>query len=115
MALTPEKPVKMGETPKPPAQPAGPDTARMPVPSPMPAAWGAWLLPAYLVGLGLVFVGERIVSSAGVRYACSGLGILAATATTALRFARSGTSAGERGRAERVLAFFSIGGLAALA
>jgi hypothetical protein len=107
MALTPEKPASAGHG-------QAPDTARVPAPSPMPPALGAWLLPAYLVGLALVFVGERIVSSDGVRYACSGLGLLLATATTALRFARSGTSAGERGRAERVLAFFSTGGLGAL-
>jgi hypothetical protein len=101
-------PEKAAETPTPPT------TARLRAESPMPPSYGAWLLPAYLVGLVLVFIGERIVSSDGVRYACSGLGLLAATVTTAVRFARSGTASGERGRAERVLAFFSAGGLAAL-
>jgi hypothetical protein len=92
-----------------------PDTERLPEKSPIPASWGSLLLPGYLAGLVLVFIGERIVGSDGVRYASTGLGLLLATVTTALRFAGSGTAAGERGRAERVLAFFSTGGLAALA
>jgi hypothetical protein len=110
-----------GGTPAPSAKPAGkatdtpmPATARLPPESPMPPSYGVWLLPGYLAGLVLVFVGERIVTSDAVRYALSGLGFLSATATTAVRFARSGAGSGERGRAERVLAFFSAGGLAAL-
>jgi hypothetical protein len=95
---------------------APPDTERtVPPASPIPPAWGAWLLPSYLVGLALVFIGERIVTSDGIRYACAGLGLLLVTAATAVRFARSGTASGERGRAERVLALCSTGGLAALA
>src|SRR5262249_33376099 len=91
-----------------------PTTLKAPQGSPMPPSYGAWLLPGYLVGLLLVFIGERIVTSDGVRYTCSGLGLLGMAATTAVRFARSGTASGERGRAERALALFSTGGLAAL-
>src|SRR6185437_4512838 len=69
----------------------------------VPPSYGAWLLPGYLLSLALVFVGERIVSSDAVRYACSGLGVLGALGTTGVRFARSGAGQGERGRAERVL------------
>ena len=86
-----------------------------PTAPPVAAPFGAWLLPGYLVSLALVFFAERVAISDGARYACDGLGLLGATATTALRFARSGTARGERGRAERVLAFCSTGGLLALA
>jgi hypothetical protein len=79
-----------------------------------PPPTGAWLLPAYLVGLAFVFVGERVVTSDSSRYAFTGLGVLATIATTGLRFARSGSGGGERGRAERALAFFSAGGVFAL-
>ncbi len=76
---------------------------------------GAWLLPGYLVSLALVFFAERIAVSDGARYLGDGLGLLGVVATTAVRFARSGTADGERGRAERVLAFCSAGGLLSLA
>jgi ABC-type uncharacterized transport system len=77
------------------------------------ASYDGWLLPAYLVSLALVFAGERIVNSDTVQRVCSGLGVLGAVATTAIRFARSGKS-GERARAERVLALCSAGGVVAL-
>src|SRR5262249_38101514 len=77
--------------------------------------WGAWLLPAYLGSLVLVFIGERIVGTDSVRYAFSALGALGLAATTALRYYVM-ASAGdpERRAAERVLAHCSAGGLTAI-
>jgi hypothetical protein len=83
--------------------------------APIPASYGAFLLPAYLGALVLLFIGERIVTSDSVRYALSGLGVLGVVATTAVRFSRSGGASGERGAAERVLALCSAGGLLSIA
>jgi hypothetical protein len=77
-------------------------------------ASSAPLLPIYLASLALVFLGERVVSSDSLRYALSGLGVLGAAATTALRFARAGAGDAERQRAEGTLARLSAGGLVAL-
>jgi hypothetical protein len=77
-------------------------------------AYGAALLPAYLLGLGLVFVGERVVQSDGVRYALTGLGLAAAAGATAARFFLAKKSQGERRSAETSLARASLGGLLAL-
>jgi hypothetical protein len=81
--------------------------------APIPASYGAWLLPVYLGALVLLFIGERIVTSDGLRYAFSGLGAAGLVATTAVRLMRSG-GATERHRAERVLALCSAGGLLAV-
>jgi hypothetical protein len=78
-------------------------------------AYGAVLLPAYLVGLGLVFVGERVVQSDGLRYALGGLGLAAVFGATAARFLLAGKAEGERRAAETALARASLGGLVALA
>ncbi|MFT3769847.1 MAG: Gldg family protein [Minicystis sp.] len=80
-----------------------------------PAAYGAWLLPAYLGALVLVFVGERIVTSDGARYALSGIGVLGLAITTAARWTLAGKGSDERRRAERALAMASAGGLLAIA
>jgi hypothetical protein len=79
-----------------------------------PRSADRWLLPAYLGGLALVFVGERIVTSDSLRYSLTGVGVFATIATTALRFARAGGGSAGRARAERALAWFSTGGIVAL-
>lgn len=81
----------------------------------LPASYGAWLLPSYLLGLVLVFTGERLVSSDALRYALSGLGVACAAGTTLVRWILSGKGGGERQAAERALAKASAGGLIALA
>jgi hypothetical protein len=81
----------------------------------LPASYGTWLLPAYLVGLVLVFIGERVVQSDAVRYVVTGLGVAAVLGTTAVRWLLSGKGGGERRRAERALAIASAGGLVSLA
>lgn len=81
----------------------------------LPASYGAWLLPVYLGSLVLVFVGERLVTSDGMRYALSGLGLAGAIGTTGLRWVLSGKGDGERRASERALAIASAGGLLGLA
>ncbi len=78
-------------------------------------ASSSWLLgPCYAASLVLIFVGERVVTSDGARYALSGLGALGAIGATALRFVEAGRASGERRAVERTLALLSTLGLAAV-
>jgi hypothetical protein len=82
---------------------------------------GTYLTPAYLAGLALVFIGERVVATMdAARYALTGSGVLLAVAATALRYATRTRAPGARDAAERRaaesrLALFSVLGLVALA
>jgi hypothetical protein len=78
------------------------------------AAHGVWLLPGYLAALLLIFIGERIVTSDGMRYALSGLGVAGLIATTAARFLLARSGSPERRAAEGALALASLGGLGAI-
>lgn len=70
-------------------------------------------LPLYLLGLMLVFAGERIFEEQ--RLALTGLGVAAVFGATAARFAASAQLERERRRAERMLAALSsVGALALL-
>jgi hypothetical protein len=90
--------------------------ALIPGPRLVLAAWTrAPVATVYILALGLIFVGERIVPSDTARYVCSGLGVLLAAAITVVRFAGAGAARGEKGRAERMLALCSVGGLASVA
>jgi hypothetical protein len=80
----------------------------------LPASYGTWLLPSFLGSLLLVFIGERIVTSEGLRWALSGLGLVGAAGTTAVRWILSGKGGGERRAAERALAIASAGGVVAV-
>jgi ABC-type uncharacterized transport system len=75
-----------------------------------------WVFPLYATGMGLVFLGERVLSGlekgAG---AATALGLLCVTAATALRFSPRFKSGGERKSIETVLAVLSLTGLLALA
>jgi hypothetical protein len=75
---------------------------------------GWWLAPAYAASLVLIYMGERVVTSDGARYALSGLGVLGAVGSTALRFVEAGRGAFERRAAERSLALLSTLGLVAV-
>ena len=77
-------------------------------------ASSAPLLPLYLAGLVLVFLGERVVGSDNARMVSSGAGVLAIVASVGLRFARAGQGDADRKRAERSLGFLSLGGLCAV-
>jgi hypothetical protein len=79
------------------------------------ASSSGWLLaPCYVASLVLIFAGERIVLTDGLRYALSGAGVLGAVATTAWRFVESSRATGERRAVERTLALLSTLGLVAI-
>ena len=75
-----------------------------------------WVFPLYAGGMGLVFLGERVLSGlekgAG---AATALGVLCVVAATALRFSPRFKTGGERKSIELVLAMLSLTGLLALA
>lgn len=75
-----------------------------------------YLGAGFVVSLGLVFVGERLLGTMdGARTALSGLGVVGALGTTALRFMLlAGQKDPERQRIERTLGLFSIVGLASV-
>jgi hypothetical protein len=80
------------------------------------ALLGPWLAIAYVAGLVLVFLGERVFDSTdAVRYAFTGLGAGVVVAATALRFFGASKVAGERRGIELSLAKLSALGLVSLA
>lgn len=75
-----------------------------------------WLLPLYLGGLVLVFMGERVLSGLEKGSgAVTWFGVLAVVAATALRFSPKFKAQGERANIERLLALLSVLGLLSLA
>lgn len=75
-----------------------------------------YLGAGFVVSLGLVFVGERLLGTIdSARMALSGLGVVGAVGTTALRFMLlAGQKDPERQRIERTLGLFSVIGLASV-
>jgi hypothetical protein len=74
-----------------------------------------WMGPAYIGGLVLVFIGERILAAyPGWHWAATLLGIAAVVAATVARFS-PGRGRGRRVEIERVLPILSLLGLFALA
>lgn len=72
----------------------------------------AWVGPAYLAGLVLLYIGERvIVTQDTLRMVVSALGIALVLMTTVVRFLPVYRSAGERGSIERLLGWLSLAGL----
>jgi hypothetical protein len=95
-------------------KPAAP--AQAPKPASAPVSAPGWLLPLYLGGMVLVFIGERVL--AGLEKGpgfITALGVLAVLAATLLRFSPRFRSGGERRSIEGLLALLSVGGLVALA
>lgn len=79
-------------------------------------AAGAWMVPAYVGALMLLFLGERVFPTFdAARYTSSGLGVAIVALVTALRFAASMREQGERRAIERALAWLSLLGLVAIA
>ncbi|HTM45591.1 MAG TPA: Gldg family protein [Polyangiaceae bacterium] len=75
-----------------------------------------WVVPLYVCGLILLFVGQRIlVEYDRASMVTSGLGIGALLFATLARFAPGGVSSHERKRIERLLALLSVGGVLAMA
>jgi hypothetical protein len=80
-----------------------------------PDELAAWLVPAYLLGLLLLLVGERVVpSDDALRYGFSGLGVAAVAVTTLYRLRVVMGGSGERRSVERILTILMAGGLAAI-
>ena len=93
-----------------------PPAAKAAIPPGGSDPFGGWLVPAYVLSLVLVFVGERIVpSDETLRYAFSGIGVAGALVTTLARLRAAMGSLGERRSVERTLALLMVGGLVALA
>ena len=90
-----------------------------PKPSAEPKSEGraapAWVFPLYAFGMGLVFLGERVLSGlekgAG---AVTALGLLSVLAATAVRFSPRFKSGGERKSIESLLTILSLAGLCSL-
>lgn len=75
----------------------------------------AWVVPLYLGGLVLLYVGERILSTfEGLHWMVSGLGMTGVLAATVVRFLPSSQAGGDRGRIERLLGILSLVGLLAV-
>lgn len=75
-----------------------------------------WVFPLYAGGMGLVFLGERVLSGLEKgASAATALGVLCVVAATALRFSPRFKTGGERKSIESVLATLSLTGLLALA
>jgi hypothetical protein len=75
----------------------------------------AWVFPLYAVGMGLVFLGERVLSGLEKGSgAATALGALCVVAATAIRFSPRFKSGGERRSIESLLAVLSLTGLLGL-
>ncbi len=75
----------------------------------------AWVVPAYVGGLVVLYIGERVVGTLDtVHWIVSGLGLGAVLAATAARFVPTWQAGGERGRIEKLLGILSIIGVVAL-
>jgi gliding motility-associatede transport system auxiliary component len=75
----------------------------------------AWIVPVYLAGLVLLYVGERvIVSVPTLKLIASGLGLSLLLFTTVARFVPKFQAGGQRASIERLLGILSVGGLVAI-
>lgn len=75
-----------------------------------------WLTPLFLIGLALVFLGERVLEPVeSMDWLVSGLGVLCAVVSTAARFFPRFQSTGDRQSINRLLAALSVVGLVGLA
>ncbi|MET0410008.1 MAG: Gldg family protein, partial [Polyangiaceae bacterium] len=75
----------------------------------------AWLVPAYMAGLVLLYLGERVIVTAPTaKLLASGLGVALLLFTTVARFVPTFQSGGQRASIERLLGLLSVGGLLAI-
>ena len=76
----------------------------------------AWLVPAYLGGLALLYLSERVVVTEDkLRLAFSLLGVALVVVATGLRFAPQYRGRGDRASIQRLLGYLSLVGLAGVA
>jgi len=72
----------------------------------------AWLVPLYVLGLVLAYLGQRVVVTVdSLQLALSVAGVLCVVVATALRFVPKFRVGGERAPIENLLGWLSIGGL----
>jgi hypothetical protein len=75
----------------------------------------AWVVPLYVGGLLVIYLGERVFSTfESGRWLVTGAGIAAVLAATAARFVPTWQAGGERGRIEKLLGILSVIGVLAL-
>jgi hypothetical protein len=75
----------------------------------------AWVVPLYVGGLIIVYLGERVLSTFDSgHWAATGLGIALVLVATAARFVPTWQAGGERGRIEKLLGILSVLGVVAL-
>jgi hypothetical protein len=75
-----------------------------------------WVAPAYVAGLALVFLGERVLSTIGwLRLLLTGTGALLITVLTVVRWVAARASNGQARSVARALALLSAGGVVAIA
>ena len=75
----------------------------------------AWVVPAFVGGLVVLYVGERVLSTFDSgHWIASGLGLAGVLAATAARFVPTWQAGGERGRIEKLLGYLSLAGIAAI-
>ena len=80
-----------------------------------PRGMPIWVVPAYVAGLVLVYLGERVVEATPTaHWALSGLGVLAVVVATVARFNPNWRVGGDRKEIENVLAILSVVGVVAL-
>jgi hypothetical protein len=76
----------------------------------------AWLVPAYLGGLALLYLSERVVVTEDkLRLAFSLIGVALVVVATGLRFAPQYRGRGDRASIQRLLGYLSLVGLAGIA
>lgn len=85
-------------------------------PAAAPVSAPGWLMPLYLGGMVLVFIGERVLAGLekGAGFV-TGLGVVVVLVATLLRFSPRFRAGGERRSIESLLAVLSVGGLVSLA
>lgn len=104
-----------------PAKPQQSEEAAGPPPHSPAEAGGSgrgaptWVVPLYVGGLVLLYIGERILSTyETTRWIVSGLGLSSVLAATAIRFMPTHQAGGERGRIDRLLGILSVVGIGGL-
>jgi len=69
----------------------------------------AWTAPIFFAGALLLFMGERVLATTTTpRALCSGVGLIALLATTAMRWVMAGRASVERARIERLLGLAQV-------
>jgi hypothetical protein len=75
----------------------------------------AWVVPVYVGGLVVLYLGERVLTAFDSgHWAASGIGLAAVLLATLARFVPTWQAGGERGRIEQLLGVLSVVGVVAL-